>query len=378
MAVGQYGRITGARIAGLVSCVPPRIVDNAFFEQQFGAEAVENVTKMIGVRARHYVDEGVATSDMCYAAAIRLCEELGWSMDSIDGIIFVSQSGDYPLPATSCILQARLGMRTSTLAFDIGLGCSGYGYGLFSAMSAVQTGALKRVLLCVGDVSTRGSDPDDRATVMLFGDCGTVTAIEASDDPADIAHFVMGTDGRGAENLMMPKSKHRIFKPEGRFAGRDPEMLFMDGGEIFNFTITSVPPLILETVAKAGQTVDDYDAFCLHQANTFMVKHIAKKAKLPKDRVPINMDRYGNTSSASVPLLMTTDIADQLKERRCRLGLFGFGVGYSWVGVSLEVGPLPICETIILQDDAVVPDRAAASEMNAAVRAAETLTGAEA
>lgn len=378
MAVGQHARITGSRIAGLVSCVPPRIVNNAHFEKQFGAEAVTNVTKMIGVEARHYVDEGVATSDLCHAAALRLTEQLGWPMDSIDGIIFVSQSGDYPLPATSCILQARLGMRTSTLAYDVGLGCSGYGYGLFLAMSAVMTGAMKRMLLCVGDVSTRGSDPDDRATVMLFGDAGTVTAIEASDDPADVAYFVMGTDGRGASNLMMPKSKHRIFKAEGRFEGRDPEMLFMDGGEIFNFTITSVPPLIAETVALAGQVVDDYDAFCLHQANMFMVKHIAKKAKLPKGTVPINMDRYGNTSSASVPLLMTTDVAEKLKERRCRLGLFGFGVGYSWVGVSLEVGPLASCETIILDDGAAIPERLDASQMNAAVRANEALTAADA
>jgi 3-oxoacyl-[acyl-carrier-protein] synthase-3 len=362
VATGQHARTVGAKIAGVVSCVPPKIVDNSTFVERFGADAVRDVTKMIGVEKRHYVAPGVATSDLCEAAANRLLDQLGWERDSIDGLIFVSQSPDYLLPATSCMLQERLGLRTTVIAYDVSLGCSGYVYGLWMAMSGVQTGAMKRMLLCVGDVSTRRSDPNDRATVMLFGDAGTVTAIEASDD-GEVAQFVLGTDGRGAENLIIPSSWHRIRKAEDHLEGRDLDMLYMDGGEIFNFTLKSVPPLIRETVEVSGQAIEDHDAFLLHQANMFMIKHIAKKAKLPTEKVPLNMDRYGNTSSASIPLLMTSELSDSLSSDRRRIGMFGFGVGYSWAGVSLDVGPLRCVETITLGDEAAADTGAAPEEL---------------
>ena len=345
MAVGQHARTVGARIAGVVSCVPPRIVDNSHFEARFGVDAVRDVTKMIGVQARHYVEPGIATSDLCVLAAERLIERLGWERDTIDGIVFVSQSPDYLLPATACMLQQRLGLRTSVFAYDVGLGCSGYPYGLWQAMMMVQTGAAKRMLLCVGDISTRRSDPNDRATVMLFGDAGTVTAVEAGTDD-DVVDFVLGTDGRGAENLIIPSTWHRERKAIAHLEGRDLDMLYMDGGEIFNFTLKSVPPLIRETLDVCGRGIDEHDAFLLHQANMFMIRHIAKKAKLPPEKVPINMDRFGNTSSASIPLLMTTDLAELLRGGRRRVALFGFGVGYSWAGASLDVGPLACVEHI--------------------------------
>jgi 3-oxoacyl-[acyl-carrier-protein] synthase-3 len=363
VTTGRHAKTIGARIAGLVSCVPPRIVDNAHFTERFGADAVRDVTKMIGVEERRYVEPGVATSDLCEAAANRLIEQLGWERDSIDGLIFLSQSADYLLPATSCMLQDRLGLSRNIIAYDVSLGCSGYPYGLWQAMMAVQTGAVRRLLLCVGDVSTRRSDPNDRATVMLFGDAGTVTAIEAGDEN-DVVHFVLGTDGSGAENLIIPSSWHRLRKSEGHLEGRDLEMLYMDGGEIFNFTLKSVPPLIRDMLEASGHPAEEHDAFLLHQANMFMIKHIAKKAKLPADKVPLNMDRFGNTSSASIPLLMTTEIAEQLKTKRSRVAMFGFGVGYSWAAASLEIGPLACVELIELAG-AVAP--AAEPELVAAV-----------
>jgi 3-oxoacyl-[acyl-carrier-protein] synthase-3 len=322
------------------------MVDNASFEERFG-ESVADVTKMTGVKERYYVDDGVATSDLCQTAAERLLEKLGWERDSVDGLIFITQSPDYPLPATACILHGKMGLRMGAIAYDVNLGCSGYAYGLWMVMMAIQSGAMKRVLLAVGDVSTRAIDFNDRATALLFGDCGTVTAIEPSDEAEDSdAFFILGTDGRGAENLIVPHSRHRPGKAEGRYEGRDPDLLYMDGGEIFNFTLKSVPPLIRETIEAAGETVDSYDAFCLHQANTFMINHIAKKAKLPKEKVPINMDRYGNTSSATIPLLLTTDMAEMLATGKRKLGLFGFGVGYSWSSASMNVGPLQCVETV--------------------------------
>jgi 3-oxoacyl-[acyl-carrier-protein] synthase-3 len=345
---GQHARTQGAKIAGVVSCVPPRVIDNAFFEKQFGAGVAE-VTKMTGVLTRHRAEHDVTTSDLCEAAARRLLDKLGWEPESVDGLIFVTQSPDYRLPATACAVHGRMNLRVGAIAFDVNLGCSGYPYGLWLAMMAVQTGAMRRVLLAVGDTSGKTIDESDRATAMLFGDAGTVTAIEATDDvEGSAAHFILGSDGQGADNLIVPNGAFRVRTAEGRLEGRNLDKLYMDGGEIFTFTLKSVPPLINETVESAGIAREGYDAFLLHQANTFMINHIAKKAKLPKDKVPINMDRYGNTSSATIPLLMTTDLAEQLATRSMRLGMFGFGVGYSWASASMQVGPLQCVETITL------------------------------
>lgn len=344
---GQHARTRGARIAGIVSCLPSRVIDNSFYEEQFG-DGVAEVTKMTGVLRRHRADDNVTTSDLCEAAAARLLDQLGWEPESVDGLIFVTQSPDYRLPATACAVHGRMNLRVGAIAFDVNLGCSGYPYGLWLAMMAVQTGAMKRVLLAVGDTSGKTIDASDRATAMLFGDAGTVTAIEESGDGDSEAVFILGSDGKGADNLIVPNGGFRVRTAEGRFEGRDLDKLYMDGGEIFTFTLKSVPPLINETIEAAEGDRDDYDAFLLHQANTFMINHIAKKAKLPKEKVPINMDRYGNTSSATIPLLMTTDLADRLAAGKMRLGMFGFGVGYSWASASLDVGPLRCVETITL------------------------------
>ncbi len=346
MKSGTHARTHGARIAGVVTCIPPKILDNSYFEEQFGGGVAE-VTKMTGVLTRHRAADNVTTSDLCEAAAERLLETLGWDRESVDGLIFVTQSPDYRLPATACSVHGRMKLRIGAIAFDVNLGCSGYPYGLWLAMMAIQTGAMKRVLLAVGDTSGKTIDHTDRATALLFGDAGSVTAIEKSEDEDSVADFILGSDGAGAQNLIVPNGAFRVHEAEGKFEGRNLDKLYMDGGEIFTFTLKSVPPLINDTVEAAGRSKDDYDAFLLHQANTFMINHIAKKAKLPKDKVPINMDRYGNTSSATIPLLMTTDLADDLKSRTMTLGMFGFGVGYSWASASLKLGPLAVCETII-------------------------------
>lgn len=347
MASGQVAHTTGSRIAGIVSCVPPRRIDNAHFLERFG-EKVHEVVKMTGVQSRHWVENGVTTSDLCARAAERLFEGLGWDRDSVDGIIFVSQTPDYRLPATSCVMQDRLGLRTGILAFDVSLGCSGYPYALWLAMMMVQTGAAKRMLLAVGDTSSIMNDGEDRGTALLFGDAGTVTAVEASAPGEDPATFILGTDGAGADNLIVPQGAFRTREATGKLEGRQLDKLFMDGGEVFNFTLKAVPGLVRDTLAAAGHGVDDYDVFLLHQANAFMIRHLAKKAKLPPEKVPINIDRYGNTSSATLPLLMTTDVAESLSTGDRQVAMFGFGVGYSWAAASMRIGPLRCVETITL------------------------------
>jgi 3-oxoacyl-[acyl-carrier-protein] synthase-3 len=346
MRAGQPATISGARIAGIVSCVPTKTVDNEHFRPAFG-DKVDEIAKMTGVRERRWVSEDQTTADLCQAAAVRLMDRLGWSADSIDGLIFISQTPDYRLPATGCALHGRLGLRPGAIAFDVNLGCSGYPYGLWLAMMTIASGAAKRILLAVGDTISKTVDPDDRATAMVFGDAGTATALEASDDGSAPAHFILGSDGAGECNLIIPGGGYKQ-APEatGRYEGRKLDSLYMDGGEIFNFTLKAVPPLIQETIELSGAPVEAFDAFLLHQANAFMIKHLTKKARLPADKVPINIDRFGNTSSATIPLLMTSDLAATLSERSARLGLFGFGVGYSWASAAIEVGPLECVETI--------------------------------
>ena len=345
MSAGQHATISGARIAGIVSCIPTETVTNEHFRPAFG-DKVDEIAKMTGVRERRWAAKGQTTADLCSAAAARLMDRLGWTADSVDGLIFISQTPDYRLPATGCALHGRLGLRPGAIAFDVNLGCSGYPYGLWLAMMTIKSGAAKRILLAVGDTISKTVDPDDRATAMVFGDAGTVTALEASEDGAP-AYFILGSDGAGENNLIIPSGGYKE-APEaaGRYEGRKLDALYMDGGEIFNFTLKAVPQLIQETIAMSGSPVEAFDAFLLHQANAFMIKHLTKKARLPAEKVPINIDRFGNTSSATIPLLMTSDLAGTLSERSALLGLFGFGVGYSWASAAIEVGPLECAETI--------------------------------
>jgi 3-oxoacyl-[acyl-carrier-protein] synthase-3 len=201
----------------------------------------------------------------------------------------------------------------------------------------------------VGDTISKIINPNDRTTALLFGDAGTVTALEA-DYLNNHTHFVMGTNGQGMRNLIVPTGAFKNYAVEldDRLNDKNPAFLFMDGAEIFNFTLQSVPPLVNQTIEFSAKTPNDYDAFLFHQANLFMIKHLIKKSKLPSEKVPINIDEFGNTSSASIPLLMTTTMREQLKNNSLQLAMFGFGVGYSWASASIKVGNLKVIETIEL------------------------------
>jgi 3-oxoacyl-[acyl-carrier-protein] synthase III len=347
-SIGRQVKTSGASIAGVVSCVPAKQVDNSYFIEKFGESAVSDVVKMIGVQKRRWADPETTTRDLCRAAGERLLSELGWSADSVDALIFVSQTPDFRLPASACALQADLKLAHTTIAFDVNLGCSGYPYALWLGMTMIQSGAAKRVLLAVGDTISKIVDPNDRSTALLFGDAGTMTALEVS--PSQDAFFVMGSDGQGATNLIVPTGAFKDYSKsdDARLDGKDNNCLYMDGGEIFNFTLRSIPALVSDTMEFAKQPMDSYDGFLFHQANLFMLKHLAKKAKLPAEKTPINIDQYGNTSCASIPLLMTTMLNKKLATESLRLCMFGFGVGYSWASASLNVGPLRCIETIEL------------------------------
>lgn len=349
--------ISGVALRGIRACVPAQTRDLAE-ENLIPDEAErERLIKSIGVRSRHIARPDILTSDLCQKAADGLLDQLGWARDSIDVLIMVTQSADYVIPATACALQDRLGLG-SCMAFDINLGCSGYAYGLWTAASLLKTlsvaGRPARALLLAGDVSTSKLLDGDRATIPLFGDAGSATALEI-DPKAEDMYGVFGTDGSGAPHIMVEAGglKHPLLPPKDPHPPEKAEDLYrkarlhLNGTEVFNFTLKAVPPLVNAIFAAAKVTAEDVDYVLLHQANVFMLNHLRKKSGLPEDKVPIAMETYGNTSSASIPLTIADRLSDAFDRPR-QLVLMGFGVGWSWSAIKLAAGPMPAPQVVEL------------------------------
>jgi 3-oxoacyl-[acyl-carrier-protein] synthase-3 len=344
---------SGVRIAGVASAVPSNlrtILEDA--ADAMGAEA-EKISQSTGVRQRHVAPNGTCTSDLCLAATERLLDELGWSRDSVELLVFVSQTPDYVLPATSCSLHSRLGLSKSCAAFDINLGCSGYVYGLWVASRLLGSAGGSRALLLVGDTITPLVSPQDQSVATLFGDAGSATALEGCSNGSEM-HFRLGTDGAGQGHLMVPAGGFRHPRSENtavRKARKDgnvrsDEDLFMNGAEVFAFTLRTVPPLFSEVLEQAAWTVAEVDAFVMHQANRFMIQHLAKRMRLPSEKVVIALEDFGNTSSASIPLALTVSLAERLRSSEMKLVLAGFGVGFSWAAAALRCGNLCVPDLV--------------------------------
>lgn len=352
--------IKGARLAGIASAVPEQQSSFESEKEFFGEAEVLKISESTGVKSRYVAPDNMCTSDLCCRAAERLLDELGWSRDSVDALVFVTQTPDYVLPATSCSLHGRLGLPKRCAAFDVNLGCSGYVYGLWLASQFVATGSAQRVLLLVGDVATRPASPLDRSVALLFGDCGTATAIEG-DNEASPMIFSLGTDGKGENHLIIPAGSFRTPHSEetARRAEcdggniRSDEDVYMNGAEIFTFTLREVQPMVKAVVEAKNWDSDDVDGYVMHQANKFMLKHLAKRMKLPDDKVVLALEEYGNTSSASIPLAMTHALRERLQDGGMNLVLAGFGVGFSWGAVALRVESLAMPELILVGEDAI-------------------------
>lgn len=325
--------IDNFKVSGVVTCTPRKVVHNSYFYEQFGEAGVKEVVKLIGVEERRWVDRNTTTADLCLSAGNLLLEQIQWDPQSVDAVIFLSQTPNWRLPSTACWLQNSWGISTRALAFDVNLGCSGYPYALWLGASLLKANGLKRILLAVGDTISKLVDYQDRATALLFGDAGSVTAIEYSEG-AEGATFVLGSDGGGWDKLIVPSGGFKDPSDIKPFGAPSPKIdsLYMNGGEIFNFTLKSVPSLVADTLAASGSAIQDYDAFLFHQANLFMLRHLCKKAKIPLEKFLVNIDTFGNTSSASIPLLMTNKLSSKVAQK---LMLCGFGVGYSWASASL-------------------------------------------
>lgn len=342
--------LDGISIRG-IRCAVPQPTRTLSDEQLFTPNEEERLIKSIGVKTRHAAPSTMCTSDLCQHAAEKLLSELDWALDTIDVLIFVTQSADYIVPATACALQARMGLSSSCMAFDINLGCSGYIYGIWTVATFLKTlsisGRRARGLLLAGDLCTRRLMEGDKATIPLFGDAGSATAIEINPD-ADPCYAVFGTDGLGAEHLIIragaikesllpPKVPHT---PEVQKQLYEHSRLHLNGHEVFNFTLRCVPQLLEEVLQHAKKTKEDIDFFIMHQANAFMLSHLARKSNLPTDKVPIELEQFGNTSSASIPLTLCAALSKELSHPLSFV-LLGFGVGWSWGALQLSIGPLP-------------------------------------
>lgn len=303
-------------IRGISSCVPrQRVVSSAFLDR-FSQEEVAKFESISGVRERRVVDTET-TAQLCYQAARELLKSLDWSPESVDVLVLVTQTPDYLLPASSCIVQNKLGMRSDTIAFDVSLGCSGFVYGQYILSSFLASSGLKRALLLAGDTISRLLDPADKSTAMLFGDAGTAMALEYGEDASPI-YFSLGTDGGGHHHIMVPRSP--VYSTVGDFH------LCMSGSEVFNFTLTRVYSELSKFIAK--NNIMPASNFVFHQANEFILKQLARKLKIPNEFLCVNIDRFGNTSSASIPLALCTEFDNERFQGD--VTCVGFGVGLSW------------------------------------------------
>jgi len=338
-------------VSGIACALPgtvSRVIDLA---DRFGEENITKIISSTGVEQRHVVADECA-SDLCVKAAEQLILDMAIDKASIDTLIFVSQTPDYTLPATACTLQQRLGLPISTAAFDVALGCSGYVYGLWLASTLISGGGSRRVLLLVGDTISKLVAEGDRAVAALFGDAGSATLLDFDSEVPEIP-FILGTDGRGEKNLIVPAGGFRDRQGQDLSSSeegvRGPFDLYMNGAEVFAFTLARIPSLVKSLQSIATDKGQELDRYVFHQANTFMLEHLAKKIKLPAEKVLLNIKNVGNTSGASIPLALclSHDPATGLTGNYL---LAGFGVGYSWAGCNVQFSNTWISPLVFTHD----------------------------
>ena len=341
------------RIAGISAAVPRNIINNLTDVEDISNDySAEEYVKTTGVIERP-ISDTLCTSDLCYEAAEKLIENLNWDKKDIQAIVFVSQTADYFLPATSCILQERLGLSTECYATDCSLGCSGWVYGLSQVLGLISTGEIKKALLLAGDAKGHTFGRKD----PLFGHAGTATAVEYSEGAPDI-QFHFGTDGSGYDAIITPEGGCRNPITQDSFKeviidGKTYNGLTtrMNGMDVFSFGITTAPKSVKKLAEHFGFDYLQSDYFVFHQANMKMNDMITKKLKLPLEKVPSCMAHYGNTSSASIPLTIVTQLKDKLSGTK-KFICCGFGVGLSWGTVAFET------------DNIVVPEVVRVNELN--------------
>lgn len=349
-----YQHIKNVKVCGISACVPKHIEDNRELPLLGSREQALKFVETTGIVTRHTINnQNICSSDMCFNAAEKLIKELRWNKEDVDCLLFVSQTPDYIMPATACILQDRLGLSNECFAMDISLGCSGWIHGMATISALMQNGSFKKGLLLAGDTSTVTKSRNDKSTYPLFGDSGTATALEYAEN-TDGIRFHTATDGKGYQYVIIPDGGFRNFYNENSTKDIEYEdgikrsklHTILDGPAVFTFGISKAPKSILGLLAYCNLNIEDIDYFVLHQANKILNEKIRTKLKIPVSKVPYSIDEYGNTSSSSIPLTLVTRLKKELVTSKCSIVACGFGVGLSWGTVYLELEEI-VCPDII-------------------------------
>ncbi|MGI4718294.1 MAG: ketoacyl-ACP synthase III [Janthinobacterium lividum] len=329
--------IRNVRFAGMASCVPRRILSNLKDCPPQIRSARERLVRNIGIETRRICSEWQTFTDLAFDAAERLLADLQWERDSIDALIVVSQSPDYLMPGNAIILQDRLGLKSTTIAFDINLGCSAYPFGLHVLGAMMAAGGIRRALLLVGDKGAKVIDP-------LFSDAGTATALEYAPD-APPMYFDLNSDGSGYQAIIMPAGglrepyglQHAVPSKDADGIWRTPDELVLDGPAVLSFSTQRVPPAVRDLLAFADCPIEDIDYFVFHQANRMINETIRKKLGLAPEKVPSTLQDFGNTSGASIPVTMTARIRADLLAKKNKVLMSGFGIGLSWGSCIVDI-----------------------------------------
>lgn len=325
------------RFAGMASCVPKRVLSNLTDCPPSLRSERERLVRNIGIETRRICPPWQCFSDLALVAAERLLADLRWTREEVDALIVVTQSPDYLIPSTAIILQDRLGLPQTTIAYDVNLGCSAYPFGLHLLGNMLASGSIRKALLLVGDKCASEREP-------LFSDAATATALEFREDAPPMV-FDLNSDGSGFKAILLPVGGHR--EPYAFHHGiptrdehgqlRYPGDLVLDGAAVLSFSTQRVPPAVERTLSYAGRTLDEIDFLVFHQANRMINETIRKKLRLPEERVPSTLREFGNTSGASIPVTITARLHETLRARRHTLLLGGFGIGLSWGTCIIEL-----------------------------------------
>ncbi len=328
-----------AQIAAIEYHLPEQAISTADLAREFPEWSVEKIDSKTGIQERHVSAPDECSSDLAVAAARKLFESEACRPAEIDFILLCTQSPDYFLPTTACLVQDRLGIATTAGALDFNLGCSGYVYGLGLAEGLIASGQARRILLLTAETYTKFLHPRDKSVRTIFGDAAAATLLTSSDSAKPLlGPFVYGTDGQGAENLIVPAGGMRrarsaeTAQPAGDASGnvRSADNLFMDGAEIFNFTLSAVPKSVGALLDKSAVALEDVDLFVFHQANRYMLEHLRKRMKIPAEKFEVSMSHCGNTVSSTIPIALKLASDEGRLREGSLVMLVGFGVGYSW------------------------------------------------
>ncbi len=346
----SFFSIPNVTIDGVCGVVPKNILHNVDYDYISEKER-QFLIKTTGIARKRHVDKGVTALDLGERAAKELLEKLNWKKDEVDLLVLVTQSRDYYLPSSAIILQHNIGLSRDCMAFDVGLGCSGYVYGLSIIGNFLQTGQFKKALLVAGDVSSVSTNYEDKSTYPLFGDGVSATALSYSEGAPEM-YFDIQNDGEnheaiiirdgGAKNLFNEDST--VIKNYGEGINRSKKDLELNGLDVFSFSIKEPPQNIKNILERTSTPIESIDYFVFHQANRLIIETIRKKLKIPVEKVPYSLTDYGNTSSASIPITF----CDQLKEEASnkKMLLCGFGVGLSWGSCIVETKNILCLEMI--------------------------------